>query len=149
MKLNSAVVLASAMLTVTPTMSARGSAQTELQTKLVKISKDFMDDWKAGKSAALADILTQDFIYASPQGAVSRQTALNVVSHCQLSSYSFERVEMRQLSADAAVLIYKLNQDLTCFGKKEPAATINSDTFVRRGGKWKIVLTTQTTLSSG
>lgn len=119
----------------------------KLQQELVRESAAFMDYWKKGDSERLANILAADFVYASPQGAASRAVALDVIGHCQLVSFAFSHVQMLRLSADSAVLIYTLNQDLTCFGQKDPAVTLNSDTFVRRRGQWKIVLTTQTTLA--
>lgn len=147
---NVLAVLASAVLCALPEPSAaadRIAPRARLQQTLVAESEAFMQHWQRGNMAGLSRILTADFLYAGPQGVSSRKSALDVIRQCHLSSYSFDDLKMRRLSAGSAVLIYRLKQDLTCFGKKEPPLTLNSDTFVRRGGKWYIVLTTQTTLS--
>lgn len=146
-----ALTISIAFLTAPPSASLAADQPTrdrQLQRALVAESDAFMEYWKKGDLPRLSAILAPDFVYAGPQGISSRQAALDVIRQCKLSAYSFRDLQMRRLSPDAAVLVYRLNQDLTCFGKKDPSVTLNSDTFVKRRGKWYIVLTTQTTLTS-
>jgi hypothetical protein len=127
-------------------VNVASAAEDALQTTLLSVSKAFMSGCQQHNSAAAAATLTPDFIYAGPHGAVSKAAVLGAIAHCELTSYAFSDEQMRQTSTDSAILIYKLTQDLTCAGHKQPQNTINTDTLVRRDGHGLISVTTETEL---
>lgn len=46
------------------------------------------------------------------------------------------------------MLIYSNHSDLTGFGQQVPPAVVSTDTFVRRGGKWFLLMTISTPLEA-
>jgi hypothetical protein len=114
-----------------------------VQKELQIIADNFMVAWQKQDKMALASFLAPEFIFAGPSGYRTRAVTLNGLGHCKLGTYALEDFEMRRTSAESAVLLYKIHRDLTCGREKELANTINADTFLRRGGKWLMVMTTE------
>ncbi|MBB5055451.1 hypothetical protein HDF16_000120 [Granulicella aggregans] len=114
-----------------------------LQKGLQVIADDFMLAWQKQDKTALSSFLAPEFIFAGPGGYRSRAVTLNGLGHCELGTYTLKDFEMRRTSAESAVLLYKIHRDLTCGGEKELANTINADAFLRRDGKWLMVMTTE------
>jgi hypothetical protein len=114
-----------------------------VQSELEGIAKNFMVAWQKQDMTTISNILAPDFLFAGPHGVKTRAYTLNVLTHCTLGQFTLEDFQMRQTSADSAILLYKIHRDLTCFGKKDLENTLNTDTFLRKDGKWFIVLTTE------
>jgi hypothetical protein len=49
-----------------------------------------------------------------------------------------------QISSESAALVYKIHQSASCAGHPDPPTVLNTDTLVRRKGKWVFLLTTST-----
>ena len=77
-----------------------------------------------------------------PREAVVRDLS----THCELRSFKLGEPKLLRTGENAAVLIYTIHQDLTCFGHQDVPDVVNTDTFVRRGGKWLFTMTTSTPL---
>ena len=119
-----------------------------LQSTLFVLVNEFMTNWQKHDFAAMAAPLAPEFVYVSPQGVTLREAVVQDLStHCDLKSYSLGEPKMVRTGEDAAVLIYTIHQDLTCFGHPEATDVVNSDTFVRRGGGWMFAMTTSTPLA--
>jgi hypothetical protein len=113
------------------------------QDVLKSIANDFMVAWQKQDMNAIAAILSPDFLFAGPHGVVPKATTLKALSHCTLGEFSLEDFQFRRTSADSAILIYKIHRDLACGGKKDLDDTLNTDAFIRRNGKWSILVTTE------
>jgi hypothetical protein len=113
------------------------------QDALMAIANDFMVAWQKQDMSTISDILAPDFLFAGPHGVVPKATTLKALSHCALGTFTLEDFQMRRTSSDSAVLIYKIHRDLECGGKKDLEDTLNTDAFIRRNGKWSIIVTTE------
>jgi hypothetical protein len=124
-------------------VQAAGSTDGSVQKVLEGLADDFMVAWQKQDLSIISNILAPEFIFAGPHGVNSRAATLTVLGHCKLGVFTLTDFQIRQTSADSAILLYKIHRDLACFGKKDLENTLNTDTFVRRDGKWSIVLTTE------
>jgi hypothetical protein len=113
------------------------------QDALVTIANDFMVAWQKQDMEAIAGILDPDFLFAGPHGVVPKATTLKALSRCKLGDFALEGFQFRRTSADSAILVYRIHRDLVCGGKNDLDDTLNTDAFVRRNGKWSILLTTE------
>ncbi len=70
---------------------------------------------------------------------------MGVLTHaCTLTSYRLSDVLVVQISAESAALVYKMHQSASCAGHPDPPTVLNTDTMVRRKGKWIFLRTTST-----
>ncbi len=128
---------------------AQSATDASLQNTLFGLSRQFMTNWQKHDAVALAASLAPEFVYVGPHGPTSRDVVTrDLVMHCALASYSFGQPRMLTTAPDSAVLIYSIHQDLTCFGQPDSPDVVNTDTFVRRGGKWLFLMTTSTPLAA-
>ena len=105
----------------------------------------FMVAWRKHDIAALADNFTEDFVFAGERGVKDRAATLKGLEHCDLAAFGLSDFQMRKISAQAVVLIYKVHHDMVCGGHKVSDETLNTDLFVHRS-VWKIAVTTETPL---
>ena len=106
-----------------------------LQSTLFGLATDFMSNWQKHDSTALAASLAPEFVYVGPQGVAPREGVVQDLStHCDLKSFTLGEPKLLRTGEDAAVL-------------PDAPDYVNSDTFVRRGGKWLFAMTTATPLA--
>jgi hypothetical protein len=125
------------------TVHGANANDASVQSALETIANEFMVAWQKQDMTTISNILAPDFLFAGPHGVKTRAYTLNVLTHCTLGKFTLEDFQLRQTSADSAILLYKIHRDLTCFGKKDLENTLNTDTFLRKAGKWTIMLTTE------
>jgi hypothetical protein len=136
-----------AVLAVSLLATAQSGPTVPLQNDLFAVSNEFMVRWQKHDTVGLAALLSPAFIYVGPNGPIPRRVVVNDVgTHCDLKSYRLGTPQMLQTSSESAVLIYSIHQDLTCFGHPQPTDVENTDTFIRQGGRWVLVMTTTVTL---
>ncbi len=83
------------------------------------------------------------FLYVSPGGVGTRESVLrDLGGSCRLASYTLGDPRLLRTGVDAAVLIYTIHQEVTCFGHPSVPDVLNTDTFVRRDGQWLFAMTT-------
>jgi hypothetical protein len=144
-----ATVRTLAVLATTAGAAAAQATDAPLKATLFSLSERFMTDWQRHDTAALAASFAPEFLYVGPHGPIPRQGVINDLgTHCTLTSYKLGEPKMIQTSPESAVLVYTIHQDLTCFGQPDSPDVLNTDTFVKRGGKWLFVMTTSTPLAS-
>lgn len=116
-----------------------------LKDLLVAQVNTFMHAWQRQDASALTATMAPEFLYASSQGVTPREGVVAALTHaCTLASYSLSDVRVIQISSDSAALVYKIHQSATCAGHADPPVVLNTDTLVRREGKWIFLLTTST-----
>ena len=143
------VLLAGAPLCAGQASSPRMSPPPSgLQSTLFGLANEFMSSWQKHDYTAMAAPLAPEFVYVGPQGVAPREAVMQDLStHCDLKSFTLGEPKLLRTGEDAAVLIYTVHQDLTCFGHPDAPDAVNSDTFVRRDGKWMFAMTTSTPLA--
>ena len=136
-----------AAMTATPMHAATDNAA--VQAELVKLTQELMAALIPGKAHVWQRILDEDAQVIDEFGR--RQSKAEVVA----SIHAFPEgitgsIEIRDAKArvygDAAVLEGELHEQETVFGQKLLVRYIFSNTFVRRGGAWKLVAATDVTL---
>ena len=134
-------------LVMTRASGQAGADQSSLRKTLFALSDKFMVEWQKHDMAGLGALLAPEFVYVGPHGTMPRAVVLSDLgTHCTLASYKFGEPQMIETSPDSAALIYTIHQDVTCFGQPVEPEVVNTDTFVKRGGKWLFVMTTSTPL---
>ena len=120
-------------------------ADASLKDLLIGRVNAFMHAWQRQDATALTATMAPEFLYVSSQGVTPREGVVAALTHaCALASYSLSDVRLIQISSGSAALVYHVHQSATCAGHAEPAVTLNTDTLVRREGKWMFLLTTST-----
>ncbi len=128
--------------------AAQPADDPALEAQLQASANRFMANWRKHDMAALSNDLAPDFLFVGARGIRDRARTLDALDHCDLTAYELGDFQMRRLSAQTVVLIYKVRHDMICRGHKVVDETLNTDAFVRRGGSWRIVVTTETPLQA-
>jgi len=94
------------------TVGATGANDPSVQNALAAIANDFMVAWQKQDMATISNILAPDFLFVGPHGVKTRTYTLNVLTHCTLGNFTLQDFQMRQTSADSAILLYALERDI-------------------------------------
>jgi hypothetical protein len=121
---------------------------TRIETELLELERQF---WQAIKDRDVDTVmrLTDDTcIIAGAQGVVPiyregfrhmMQTAPYTLHRFEL----FDDVQVRVLGDDAAILAYRIRQELTVDGEAITLEAADTSTWMRRNGNWVCVLHTE------
>ena len=127
---------------------AHGLAQQDdlaLEDQLVAQVDIFMHAWKKQDAATLMATMAPEFLYVTSRGVTPRDGVVGALTHaCTLTSYGLSDVRVVRISTDSATLLYRLAQSASCMGHPDPPVVLNTDTLVRRGGRWMFLVTTST-----
>jgi hypothetical protein len=116
-------------------------ADDALKAVLLKRGDEFMSAWKKHDSAGIASILAPDFVDVGGEAmANGLDASMKALMSCDLTSYRITDSALKQLSPIAAVLITKQQQQITCFGHPAPPVMYMTDTYVKRDGRWLILI---------
>ncbi len=86
-------------------------------------------------------LVTPDFMFISGRGKLySLEQNIETLKPCSFHSFNIQAPQTRWLSPNAAVIVYHLFLDATCAGHKIPTDFEVSDVWVRRNGKWAVLL---------
>jgi hypothetical protein len=121
------------------------SDDSALKDQLVAQVDVFMHAWEKQDAATLTATMAPEFLYVTSRGVTPRDGVVGALTHaCTLTNYSLSEVRVVPISSDSATLVYKLHQSASCMGHPDPPVVLNTDTLVRRGGRWLFLLTTST-----
>lgn len=146
-RLGKAVLFASLCSSLVCAQNPAPASPTDPSLKEVLVTRvdSFMSAWKKQDAAALTAILAPEFLYVSSRGATGREGIVAALTHaCTLTSYTVSDVQLVRISSESAALVYKIHQNSSCAGHPDPPVALNTDTLVRREGKWVFLLTTST-----
>jgi uncharacterized protein (TIGR02246 family) len=132
-----------ATLAAFPAARAQPSQASDDALKAVLLSRgdEMMAAWKKHDRAGIASVFSPDFIQIGGESmVVDRNTTLDGLMHCDLLSYRIAESSLKRLSPTAAVLITKQEQKITCFGQPAPPVMNMTDTYVKRDGRWLILI---------
>lgn len=105
-----------------------------------------MAAWKAHDRAGLLSTLAPDFVAVGFGGSMTTDldATIKALMGCELTSYRIADSSLKQLSPTVAVLITRQQQQITCSGHPAPASMDMTDTYVKRDGKWLILIHIET-----
>jgi hypothetical protein len=116
------------------------AAAGDLKDELVAIDKALWGAWSVGNAAPFKEHLADDYVQAVAGAGVTsgKDKVIAGLSpgDCELKSFDFQDVTIRQLGQDVAILNYVANQDVSCGGEKLPPRVFSTSVYVRRAGKW-------------
>ena len=130
-----------------PAQNAEPSTRDEsaMKEQIIAQVDSFMHAWEKRDAVALAATMAPEFLYVSSHGIAPKDGVVGALTHaCTLTSYSLSDVRVVRISSDSAAVVYKLHQSASCAGHADPPVVLNTDTLVRRDGKWLFLLTTST-----
>ena len=115
-----------------------------LRTILLRKGDEFMAALKKHDRAGIASTLAPEFVAVGGTAtATGVDETLKVLMSCDLMSYHIAESVLRQVSPTAAILITKQHQQITCFGHPAPVVVYATDTYVKRDGRWLILIHTE------
>ena len=141
----SALLLLTLCSSSVPAQNAEATSRDEsaMKEQIIAQVDTFMHAWEKRDAVALAAIMAPEFLYVSSQGVAPKEGAVGALTHaCTLTSYTLSDVRVVRISFDSAAVIYKIHQSASCAGHAEPPVVLNTDTLVRRDGKWLFLMTT-------
>ena len=119
------------------------SAEADLEEDLVAKSKRMWVAWGKADGKVFEEQLTEDAVQiVAGTGMVSgRDAVVKEVSAggCELKGFEFERIELRKLSKDIAVLSYTATQDAACGENKLPPKVQSTSIYVKKKKEWKLI----------
>ncbi len=119
--------------------AAKPAAAAPTKEALMTLEKSAYEAWKTKDAKFWDTFLTANFVGYGATGRMDRAAAIKQYSgaDCDVKSYTHSDEQMTPISADAAVLTYKVAYDATCGGQKLPAEAWAAGVYVRDGDKWK------------
>jgi len=112
----------------------------DLADELVAIDKALWSAWGVGDAGPFKEHLTDDHVQAvAGAGVVSgkdRIVAGFSEETCDVQSFDFQDVHVRQITDDVAILSYVATQDASCGGEKLTPKVFATTVYVHRDGKW-------------
>jgi uncharacterized protein (TIGR02246 family) len=116
-------------------------SDASLKSVLLKRDNEMMSAWMRHDSAGIASIFAPDFVQVSGEAMVIGVDAtIKSLMNCNLTSYHITESSLKKLSPTAAVLITKQEQQIFCFGHPAPPVMNMTDTYIKRDGKWLILI---------
>jgi len=118
-----------------------------LQQELLDRERSYWNAVKAKDSQVAARLSDDPCMVVGAQGVgeMSRSALATMFDHAtyELNEFNFDKVHVRRLSNDIAVIAYKVNEDLTVDGKKVELEAFDSSVWIKRDGEWVCVLHTE------
>jgi hypothetical protein len=122
----------------------------DIEKQLVTLEKEYWQAIKDKDTAAALRLTDDPCIVAGAQGVASfhreQFEQMMGMANYTLDDFELSNVECRALGNDVAILAYKVKEDLTLEGKEITLEAAESSTWVRRGGKWRCALHTESIL---
>jgi hypothetical protein len=117
-------------------------ASTTQERELVQLERQFWHALQEGDVDKALELTDFPCIVTGPQG-IGRVDEQAFQVMMKKSPYSIERfklgdpVEVRLLNENAAIVAYKVHEEITLEGKPLTLEAVDSSTWVRRDGKWR------------
>jgi uncharacterized protein (TIGR02246 family) len=119
------------------------TAEADLKEDLVAKDERMWVSWGKADGKVFEEQLTEDAVQiVAGTGVVSgRDAIVKEVSAggCELKGFEFERIKLRKLSKDIAVLSYTATQDAACGENKLPPKVQSTSIYVRKKKEWRLI----------
>ncbi len=127
---------ANANTTATATPTPAGVTQSDIEAKEHQV----WDAIKAKNWDAFGSLLSDDFVYVSDNGPMSKAQTTDSLKKYDLTEYTFSDVRFVKVDEDLAVIAFTSTEKSTYDGKSTPGKPLhNSSAWARRGGQWVAV----------
>ena len=139
MKNRLVLVLAIALLTVSPATFAQAANATEkaLESKIIALDTQGWQAYKTNDPNWFEKNTTEGFISISSDGTLNKAEVLkSIANDCKVASFALANFKFVMLDKNAVLLSYTATQDAICGGKKAPTNLQVAVNYVNRGGKW-------------
>lgn len=118
------------------------ATREETEQSLLALERKWMDALKLRDASALSQIISDDFMFASPQLAEASGDRAKYFDHAlrdlKLTSYELSELKVR-LYGRAAVITGRLKQSATVAGEDWGGLYLMTDVWVYRDGAWRVV----------
>jgi uncharacterized protein (TIGR02246 family) len=113
-----------------------------LEAQLTTLERQSWAAWKARDGQFFASFLADDHVEVGASGLADKRAIVAFVGSpaCAVNSYTIGDFRLTRISGDAAVLVYRAQQDTKCGGVPVPSPAWVSSVFVHRDGRWQNVL---------
>jgi hypothetical protein len=120
---------------------------SNVQLELVSTETGFFEAWKTKDEAYFRAHMTEDGIFWSESGTLSRDQQLQqqqaAAKVCNVEGYGLSGFGVLPLTAGAYLLTYEAEQYSTCNGEKLPVHMNGSSIYVLRAGQWQAIYRAQ------
>lgn len=107
------------------------------------ISEKQLSAWQRHDLAAYLAVREAGFMYVGPLEIIEPGHPVDNIMRCEVVSFSLTKAQAISVDSNTAILIAQQHQDATCFGMKQPTLVNITETYVRRGVEWKLLLHTE------
>jgi hypothetical protein len=114
-----------------------------LKNELLSISNATWLAFQHQDMATMQSFTSPDFRAVAAEGIFSGEQLAHSTQTCNLRSFQILSPEVHTLAPNAAVLVYKAQQDYDCNGTSQPGDLFVSDVFTRKNSKWLLVVHTE------
>ncbi|HEY1960904.1 MAG TPA: nuclear transport factor 2 family protein [Rhizomicrobium sp.] len=114
----------------------------QVRATLTNLENKSWEAWKARDGSYFQSFTSPDHVDVGLAGTMGQAAVVaGVSSHaCVVASYSLEPMKFVRVAPDAAMLIYRANQNTTCNGKPIPTPSWITSLYAWRDGRWQNVL---------
>ena len=118
-----------------------------IQTEVIGLEQRFWQALKDRDAATAAELTDASCVLTGAQGAhqLPLEELKGMVANPPYAIESFElkNAQVKQVSDDVAVIAYQVREELLVDGKRVSLDAADASTWVKRDGKWKCVLHTE------
>jgi uncharacterized protein (TIGR02246 family) len=113
----------------------------DLKDELTAKEKAGWTAWASRDGEAAGALMTEDAVHtvAGAETETGRDKIMASISshNCQMESFEFAGIKLRQLSPDIAILTFTATQDASCQGQKLPGSVFSTVIYIQEGGEWR------------
>ena len=118
------------------------AADAGLESVLVGLEKQSWEAWQKRDGSFFDGFLSDDHVDVHGGGPSGKKAVVAGVASpaCVVKSYSVSGFRLTPLTPDAALLVYRAEQETTCGGRRVPSPSWVSSVYVRRDARWQNAL---------
>ena len=124
-----------------PGVASSQPANGETQKTLLSLERLWVDSLRAGDADTLAQIISDDFTFASPR-VIDLKDRIKYLEYAlrelKLTSYEFDKPTVR-LFGRTAIVSGLIKQKATVRGADWAGNFLITDVWISRGGNWRVV----------
>ena len=135
-------VLVTALAASTQLLAQDAPDDQTLSAKLIALERQSWVAWQSHDAKFFADFLSDDHTELGAQGPADKAAVVRVVGSpvCKVDHYEVDDFHFTRLAPDAAVLVYRAEQQTTCAGKPVPSPVWATSIYALRKGEWKNIV---------
>ena len=124
--------------------------RTELENELIELETQFWNSMKKKDVQAAARLADDPCIVTRAQGVaqIEKTTFVKMMEsgNWTLHDFRIDEAKVQRLSADVAIIGYKVHEELTVDGKPVALDAVDASTWVKKNGRWVCAMHTESIL---